>query len=120
MADGTGEHADLRLARATSRADTVRGNFVGRPGMGWGQVLAAGPGVVGPECESDRYGTGDRLACFGLQHLYAGPAVLGRRIMVVDDSEIADDTARPRLLGLRDDGGADQYARTGVEPPWCT
>jgi putative resolvase len=33
----------------------------------------------------------DRPACFGLEHLHAAPAVLGRRIMVVDDGETADD-----------------------------
>jgi putative resolvase len=33
----------------------------------------------------------DRPACFGLEHLHAAPAVLGRRMMVVDDGETADD-----------------------------
>lgn len=36
----------------------------------------------------------DRPACFGLEHLHAAPAVLGRRMMVVDEGETADDTAR--------------------------
>ena len=33
----------------------------------------------------------DRAACSGLEHLHAAPAVLGRRIVVVEDGETADD-----------------------------
>ena len=33
----------------------------------------------------------DRPACFGLEHLHAAPAVLGRRIVVVEDGETVDD-----------------------------
>jgi putative resolvase len=36
----------------------------------------------------------DRVARFGVEHLHAAPVVTGRRIVVVDTSETADDLVR--------------------------
>ena len=56
-----------------------------------------GPGVVGPFCHGVVVEHRDRLARFGVAHLHAALAAQGRRIVVVDTGETADDLVRDMI-----------------------